>query len=54
LDIGKYYVVLQNKRDNKIIKYYKKNFKAFFIGENISYNSKDTNYLSIKELQNLL
>ena len=52
-DIGKYYVILQNKK--KLISIYTKNFKAKKTSSNFSYSSDQKEYfLSINEIQRVL
>jgi FlaA1/EpsC-like NDP-sugar epimerase len=54
LDIGKYYIVLQDKTDKKICNYYTKKFKGNFFKNKFSYNSENANKLSISELKKII
>ena len=55
IDIGKYYLILQNINDKKKLSYYKKKFKYKKVKENFSYNSKDnSNFLSVVDLKKIL
>ena len=54
IDIGKYYVVLQNRNDKKICSYYLKKFKGKFLKEQFSYNSDKAKKLSIKDIKSLI
>jgi len=54
IDIGNYYVVLQNKNDKKICNYYLKKFKGSFLKEQISYNSNNANKLSIQDIKSII
>ena len=54
LDIGKYFIVLQNRRDVKILNYYKKKFKGKFLRDRFSYNSESAKKLNISELKKLI
>ena len=54
IDIGDYYVVLQNKKDKKICDYYLKKFKGSFLKEQISYNSNNANKLSIQDIKSII
>ena len=54
LDIGKYYIVLQDKEDKKILNYYLKNFKGKFFKEKFSYNSENAKKLSVSQLKKII
>ncbi len=55
IDIGKYYIILQNINDNKKLSYYKKKFSYKKVKANFSYNSRDnTNFLSVNQLKEIL
>ncbi len=53
-DIGKYYVILQNK-DLKALNFYKKNFKSKKVKEGFSYSSgTNTNFLTVNKIKDLI
>ena len=54
IDIGKYYITLQTKKDKKILNHYKKfNYKN--LKSDFSYNSgNNKKFLSIRELKKIL
>lgn len=54
IDIGKYYVVLQNRNDKKICNYYLQKFKGKFLKKQFSYNSDKAKKLSIKDIKFLI
>lgn len=54
LDIGNYYIILQDKSDKKICNYYIKKFKAKFFKKKFSYNSESAKKLSISELKTII
>ncbi len=54
LDIGNYYVILNNQNKSFTEKYYKKKFNAKKVKKDFSYNSKNNNYLNIKEIKKIL
>jgi UDP-N-acetylglucosamine 4,6-dehydratase/5-epimerase len=55
IDIGKYYLILQNINDNEKLSYYKKKFNCKKVKANFSYNSKDNkNFLSVNQLKEIL
>ena len=54
IDIGKYYITLQTKKDKKILNHYKK-FKYKNLKSDFSYNSgNNKKFLSIRELKKIL
>ena len=54
LDIGKYYILLQDKSDKKTRDYYIKKFKGKSFKNNFSYNSENSKKLSISELKTII
>ena len=54
IDIGNYYVILQNRNDKKICNYYLKKFNGKFLKNQISYNSNNSVKLSIEEIQKII
>jgi UDP-N-acetylglucosamine 4,6-dehydratase len=53
LEIKNYFIII-NKIKEKNINYYKKNFSAKFVSPNFSYNSLENNFLSIKQIKDIL
>ena len=51
LDIGKYYIVLQNMSNKQTSNYYIKKFKGKFFKDKFSYSSENTTKLSVNELK---
>ena len=54
LDIGNYYIVLQDKLDKKIFNYYLKKFKGKFFKKKFSYNSENAERLSVSQLKKII
>ena len=55
IDIGKYYLILQDINNKKKLGYYKRYFNFKKVKKDFSYNSRDNkNFLNIKELKKIL
>ena len=54
LDIGKYYILLQDRSDRKTKNYYVKKFKGKFFKNAFSYNSENARKLSITKLKTII
>lgn len=54
IDIGRYYIVLQNVNDKKKLRYYEKKYKVKKFKEEFSFNSDNAKKLTIKELKEII
>ena len=54
IDIGKYYIVLQNINDKKILRHYEKKYKVKKFKEEFSFNSDNAKKLTIKQLKEII
>tara|TARA_Y100000816_G_C26107756_1_gene589327 strand:- start:5268 stop:6263 length:996 start_codon:yes stop_codon:yes gene_type:complete len=54
LDIGKYYIVLHDRSDKRICDYYIKKFKGKFSKHKFSYNSENSEKMSITKLKKII